>query len=174
MACPDLFEASMLRIRASKFVRQSGKARNMHQDKRKEEIKGSGGAGKTIVLGALERGKKGESKVRAKVIRNTDRNTLKREVKEDVEKGSTLYTDAHSGYDSLNAEYVRLVIDHAQAYVYGKIHTDGIENFWALLKRCIKGTYVSVEPFHLFCYLDEQSFRFNFRKGNDQERFLEA
>jgi len=151
-----------------------GKARNMHASKKREKIKGTGTAGKTIVLGALERGKRGESKVRAKVIRNTDRETLKREVEEAAHKGSTLYTDAHSGYDLLNTEYARLIIDHAQKYVDGKIHTNGIENFWALLKRCIKGTYVSVEPFHLFRYLDEQSFRFNFRQGNDQERFLEA
>lgn len=151
------------------------KARNMHASKKKEKIKGSGTSGKTIVLGALERGaRKGESKVRAKVIKNTDRQTLKREIEEEVKIGSILYTDAHSGYDALNAEYIRLVVDHAQKYVDGKIYTNGIENFWALLKRSLKGTYVSVEPFHLFRYLDEQSFRFNFRKGNDQERFEES
>jgi transposase-like protein len=99
---------------------------------------------------------------------------LKREIESIVEKGSTLYTDAHNGYDDLNAEFVRLVIDHAQKYVDGKITTNGIENFWTLLKRSLKGTYVSVEPFHLFRYLDEQSFRFNFRSETDQQRFIEA
>jgi transposase-like protein len=154
-----------------------GKARFMHKNKKKEKIKGTGTSGKTIVLGALERGdkeKKIPSKVKAKVIKSTDRKTLKREVEQAVEKGSTLYTDAHSGYDELNAEYVRLVIDHAQKYVDGKISTNGIENFWTLLKRSLKGTYVSVEPFHLFRYLDEQSYRFNERQNTDGERFSKA
>ena len=71
-------------------------------------------------------------------------------------------------------EYAHKVINHAETYVKGDIHTNSIENYWSLLKRGIKGTYVSVEPFHLFRYLDEQSFRFNTRKGNDQERFLSA
>lgn len=148
------------------------KARNMHYSKKKEKIGNARGtSGKTIVLGAMQRGPKGQTKVKAKVIKATDRDTLKREVEEAVEKGSTLYTDAHSGYDLLDAEYVRLVIDHAVKYVDGKITTNGIENFWTLLKRSLKGTYVSVEPFHLFRYLDEQSFRYNERKGNDGDRF---
>jgi transposase-like protein len=125
------------------------KARNMHASKKAEKIQGTGTSGKTIVMGALQRGPKGESKVKAKVIKATDRQTLKNEVEAKVEKGSTLYTDGHSGYDLLDAEYVRLVIDHAVKYVDGKISTNGIENFWTLLKRCLKGTYVSVEPFHL-------------------------
>lgn len=152
-----------------------GKACFMHKDKKAEKIKGTGTSGKTIVLGAVQRAtEKGKSKVRAKVIKSTDRPTLKKEIEAEIEKGSTLYTDSHSGYDDLNAEYVRLVIDHAQKYVDGKIHTNGIENFWTLLKSSLKGAYVSVEPFHLFRYLDEQSFRFNFREGNDQERFIES
>ena len=57
------------------------------------------------------------------------------------------------------------------AYVDGQIHTNGLENFWSLLKRGINGTYVSVEPFHLFRYLDEQAYRFNNRKLTDSERF---
>jgi transposase-like protein len=159
----------------TKPIYVGGKARNMHKDKKEQKIKGTGTSGKTIVLGVLQRAtEKGKSQVRAKVIKSTDRKTLKKEVEAEVKKYSTLYTDAHSGYDDLNAEYVRLVIDHAQKYVEGKIYTNGIENFWSLLKRALKGTYVSVEPFHLFRYLDEQSFRYNFRDGNDQERFLES
>jgi transposase-like protein len=150
------------------------KARNMHADKRKEKIQGRGTSGKAIVLGAMQRGPKGETKVKAKVIKSTDRETLKREVESAVEKGSTLYTDAHAGYDLLNADYVRLVIDHAVKYVDGKITTNGIENFWTLLKRALKGTYVAVEPFHLHRYLGEQSFRYNERKGSDQDGFLKA
>lgn len=152
-----------------------GKARNMHAKKRREKIKGTGTSGKTIVLGMLERsGKKGKSQVRVKVVKNTDRKTLKAEVSKEVEKGSILYTDAHSGYEYLAEEYTRLIVDHANIYVIGTIYTNGMENFWTLLKRTIKGTYVSVEPFHLFRCLDEQSFRFNNRDGNDSERFLKA
>jgi len=66
------------------------------------------------------------------------------------------------------------VIDHAEKYVDGQVHTNGIENFWSLLKRTLKGTYVAVEPFHLFRYLDEQTFRFNLRKGTDADRFVKA
>jgi hypothetical protein len=94
---------------------------------------------------------------------------------EHVEAGSTVNTDAHFSYQGLSREYAHVVIDHAEAYVDGTIHTNGLENYWSLLKRSIKGTYVSVEPFHLFRYLDEQAFRFNQRKGlDDYDRFKMA
>ncbi len=83
-------------------------------------------------------------------------------------------TDALMAYRQLDAEYIHKFIDHAETYVKENVHTNGIENFWSLLKRSIKGTYVSVEPFHLFRYLDEQSFRFNTCKGKDVDRFLQA
>ena len=70
--------------------------------------------------------------------------------------------------------YIHHVIDHAETYADGQVHTNGLENFWSLLKRAIKGTYVSVEPFHLFRYLDEQAYRFNNRAGNDGARFFSA
>src|SRR5207302_7833998 len=89
----------------------------------------------------------------------------------DVEAGASVYTDANYSYEGLSASYIHGVIDHAEAYVDGQIHTNGCENFWSLLKRAIKGTYVSVEPFHLFRYLDEQAFRFNERGGTDADRF---
>jgi hypothetical protein len=89
-----------------------------------------------------------------------------------VEAGSALYTDALLSYEGLASDYAHQVIDHAVKYVDGKVHTNGLENFWALLKRGINGTYVSVEPFHLFRYLDEQAFRFNNRKEmTDADRF---
>ncbi len=88
-----------------------------------------------------------------------------------VEAGSALYTDALPSYSGLAQEYAHAVVDHAVAYVDGRVHTNGLENFWSLLKRGINGTYVSVEPFHLFRYLDEQTFRYNHRKLNDGERF---
>ena len=93
-------------------------------------------------------------------------------VRNNVAPGSEINSDSFSSYIGLNAEYTHKVIDHAETYVDGTVHTNGIENFWSLLKRAIKGTYVSVEPFHLFRYLDEQMFRFNNRKDlDDKGRF---
>jgi transposase-like protein len=112
--------------------------------------------------------------VRAKVVPNVRRSTLRPEIKENVAEGSEIFTDALKSYATLSDAYTHAVIDHAECYAKGKIHTNGLENFWSLLKRSIKGTYVSVEPFHLFRYLDEQSFRFNTRKLSDGMRFLSA
>jgi len=152
-----------------------GRARFMHEDKRAEKITGTGGMGKTAVMGLLERhGKDGHSRVKAKVVPNTRRKTLSPEVRENVEEGSEVFTDALKSYSDLSDAYTHQVIDHAECYAKGKIHTNGLENFWSLLKRSIKGTYVSVEPFHLFRYLDEQSFRYNTRKLTDGMRFLSA
>lgn len=115
-----------------------------------------------------------QGEVRTKVIETASARLLNREVREHVAKGSTVYTDQLASYKKLSLDYAHRVINHAETYVKGNIHTNTIENFWSLLKRGIKGTYVSVEPFHLFRYLDEQTFRFNARKGNDQDRFLAA
>ena len=105
-----------------------------------------------------------------KPIANRKKKTLTAEVRQHVEPGANLYTDAIASYEGLS-EFEHGVIDHAEAYVRGKVHTNGLENFWSLLKRAIKGTYVSVEPFHLFRYLDEEPFRFNTRKQRDGQRF---
>jgi transposase-like protein len=145
-----------------------GKARNMHPGKR--TVKGRGSVGKTIVMGLLER----HGEVRTTVIPNTRRKTLHGEVKRNVEAGSTLYTDAFPAYNGLDNAFAHSVIDHAESYVDGHVHTNGVENFWSLLKRMIKGTYVSVEPFHLFRYLDEEAFRFNNRKVSDGDRFVKV
>ena len=149
-----------------------GKARNMRADKRAEKITGTGGKDKTAVMGILERGSKAVgSQVRVKVIDNTKKKTLQSEIREHVLAGSAVFTDALKSYEGLD-EFQHEVIDHAVEYVRGEVHTNGLENFWSLLKRGIHGTYVSVEPFHLFRYLDEQAFRYNNRKGlNDGERF---
>jgi transposase-like protein len=144
-----------------------GLARNMHRDKRARRINGTGGAGKVAVMGLLER----HGEVRCGVVENTKRSTLQGKVREHVESGANLFADALLSYSGLEQDYIHQVINHAEKYVEGNIHTNGIENFWSLLKRSIKGTYVSVEPFHLFRYLDEQSFRFNTRKGKDGDRF---
>ena len=144
-----------------------GKSRNMHVSKRQRRITGTGGKDKTAVMGMLERG----GNVRTIVVPNRKRAALQTEVRKHVEAGAALYTDALPSYAGLAEEYAHAVVDHAVAYVDGRVHTNGLENFWSLLKRGIAGTYVSIEPFHLFRYLDEQSFRFNNRKVNDSSRF---
>jgi transposase-like protein len=146
-----------------------GKARNMHLDKRERRITGTGGKDKTIVFGALERG----GKIRTAVISDRKRAALQVEVKKHVEAGSALYSDALKSYDGLAQEYAHQVIDHAEKYVDGQVHTNGLENFWSLLKRGIAGTYVSVEPFHLFRYLDEQVFRYN-NRGNRENKVTDS
>jgi transposase-like protein len=150
-----------------------GRARNMHADK-KAHVK-AGVVGKVAVMGLLERNSPDRaSRIKVRVVRNVRRHGLQREVKEGVVKGSEIYTDALRSYSGLEQEYIHNVIDHAECYAKGHVHTNGLENFWSLLKRGIKGTYVSVEPFHLFRYLDEQSFRFNERKDNDAGRFVKV
>ena len=145
-----------------------GKARNMHKSRRAEKIKGRGPVGKIVVMGLLER----HGEVRTRVVADRGGETLQGGVRDHVEPGSEVYTDALASYAGLDPEYVHQVIDHAEKYVDGVVHTNGIENFWSLLKRCVRGTYVSIEPFHLFRYLDEEAFRFNTRKDNDSARFI--
>ena len=149
-----------------------GKARNMHLDVKQRRITGTGGRDKTAVMGILERG----GYVRANVVPSRKKSVLQAEVKKHVEAGAALYTDFLLSYDGLASEYVHKVVDHAERYVDGQVHTNGLENFWSLLKRGISGSYVSVEPFHLFRYLDEQVFRYNNRatkerKVTDADRF---
>ena len=147
-----------------------GLARNMHKDKRAEKITGTGPSGKAIVAAVLQRG----GKVRATVVENRRKKSLQQLVRENVEAGSSVYTDALKSYEGLD-EFKHEVIDHAEAYVRENVHTNGLENFWSLLKRGIRGTYVSVEPFHLFRYLDEQAFRYNNREESDDSgRFVTA
>ena len=148
-----------------------GKARNMHLSKRVRRITGTGTKDKTAVMGILERA----GRVKTTVVANRKKAALQSEVKKHVEAGSVLYTDALLSYEELAGQYAHKVVDHAVEYVNGRIHTNGLENFWSLLKRGISGTYVSIEPFHLFRYLDEQSFRCNNRKNmEDQARFEAA
>ena len=150
-----------------------GLAKNMHKDKKKKKITGTGGADKEIVMGVLSRGSgKNPSRViKAKRIVDTTSETLHAEIKKAVETGTTIYTDTHSGYGGLEKDYLHEVVNHAIEYVRDKVHTNGMENFWSLLKRSIKGTYVSVTPPHLDRYVDEQAFRFNERKKDDGTRF---
>src|SRR4029079_12382148 len=119
-------------------------------------------------MGLLER----HGEVRTLVVESTAKPHLQPKVRQHVEPKSEVMTDALASYQGLDADYVHQVIDHAECYVKGNVHTNGLENFWALFKRCIKGTHVSVEPFHLFRYLDAESYRFTNRKTDDSARFI--
>ncbi len=153
-----------------------GKARNMHRGKKARVLGGrTGVAGKVAVMGLLARHtQEGHSTIRMRVVADTRKHTMQPIVREHVKQGASVFTDAHDSYTGLMTDYTHQVIDHAEAYVDGQVHTNGCENFWSLLKRGLKGTYVSVEPFHLFRYLDEQAFRFNGRKATDAERFSDV
>jgi len=141
-----------------------GKAKNKHLSARKQDEP------KMVVMGMLDRSSR---EVRAKVIPNAKRETLQAEILKNIVKVGTVYTDGHVGYDQLNQlRYIHETVNHVNEYVRGNVHTQGIENFWSCLKRTLTGTYVAVEPFHLDSYVDEQVFRFNNRKGkNDEQRF---
>lgn len=152
-----------------------GLSRNMHKARRKEMVQNGFNTAQTVVHGLLERNvRKGHSRVKAHVLRDTRADSIQGPVREYVMKGAELITDAAGAYKGLRSEYEHKFIDHAVTYVRGHVHTNSLENFWCLLKRSIKGTYVCPAPFHLFRYLDEQSFRFNERAGNDGDRFLQA
>jgi transposase-like protein len=152
-----------------------GRAKNMHKSKKARVIRGTGGMDKVAVMGLLQRNSaKGHSVVRADVVTRIRKKQLQAKVRESVRRGAFLFTDALQSYEGLDKEFLHQVIDHAKEYARGQVHTNGLENFWSLLKRTIKGTYVSVDPFHVFRYLDEQCFRFNNRGLNDRGRFVDA
>jgi transposase-like protein len=146
-----------------------GKMKNMHKSRRVKSLSYQGGNGKAIVLGMLERG----GKVRAGVIESRHRNTMQPPIHENVEAGSHVITDELTTYQFVAHDtYIHEIINHVEGYVREHVHTNGIENFWSCLKRGLNGTYVSVEPFHLDRYVDEQVFRFNLRhKHTDASRF---
>src|ERR1700719_2753586 len=145
-----------------------GKARNMHASKRARKITGTGGKDKAVVMGMMERG----GNVRAFVVDNRRKKELQKNVREHVEAGAAIFSDELKSYDGLETDYQHAVINHAVEYVNGNVHTNAMENFWSLLKRGLHGTYISVEPFHLFRYIDEQAFRFNNRNEmTDSDRF---
>lgn len=136
-----------------------GASRFMHSEQRGRMITGRGLGSKAAAFGLLERG----GEVRVFSVPNRKKWALQTRIKENVREGTPIYTDALMSYQGLEHRYAHQVIDHAESYVSGRIHTNGLENFWSLLKRGLKGTYVAVEPFHLFRYLDEQAFRYNNR-----------
>ncbi len=145
-----------------------GKAKNMHASKRaqfkiaRETFIGNAkNVNKATVWGVLDREQR---KVRATVVANVNREALQTAVLDQVAPGSKIYTDEARVYKSLPKEYTHEFVNHVERYVNGRVHTNGLENFWSLLKRGLHGTYVAVEPFHLHRYLDEQMFRYNNRK----------
>jgi transposase-like protein len=147
-----------------------GKSKNMHKSQREKKIRGRGAVGKAIVQGLLERG----GEIRTQIVASTDDETLSRNVRQHVQFGSLVYTDAAPAYGPLALNYFHRWVDHIRNYVSGDVHTNGLENFWALLKRSLHGTYVSVATFHLTRYCDEQAFRYNNRHTNDAGRFAKA
>jgi transposase-like protein len=152
--------AAVVQIDESFF---GGKVKNMHKSKRPKNVSLKGGNTKAIVLGMLERG----GRVRARIIADRTRKSIEPVLKEHIEDGATIHTDEFSVYARLNNRYIHEVVNHAETYVKNHVHTNGIENFWSLLKRGLNGTYISVEPFHLFRYVGEQVFRYNNRATKD-------
>jgi hypothetical protein len=140
-----------------------GKVKNMHKSKRPKIHSASGGGGKAVVMGMLERG----GRVKAQVIADRKKQQLDPVMTQHVEAGANIVTDEFGTYGFLSTPYNREIINHAMEYVNGHVHTNGIENFWSLLKRSLGGTYISVEPFHLDAYVAEQVFRYNNRKDSD-------
>jgi transposase-like protein len=145
-----------------------GKKRNMHMDRALRYEQKGGAQGNTIVQGILDRDLR---KVRAKVVPDVKRDTLQAEVLSQVKYGTKVYTDDAVAYDKLHWRFVHEVVNKTESYVRGRVHVNGMENFWSLLKRGLNGTYVAVEPFHLFRYVDEQVFRYDNRDMNDAQRF---
>ena len=142
-----------------------GKAINMHKARRIKAL-AQGHKGKAIVQGFYDRDVR---QVRAQVVPNVKRETLQNAVLQNIKFGSTVYTDDAVGYDKLKIRFVHDVVNHSVQYVKGRVSTNGLENFWSLVKRTLHGTYVSVEPFHLDRYIDEQVFRFNNRATKDNK-----
>jgi transposase-like protein len=153
-----------------------GKVANMHKERRSRYQAADTKWGKVIVMGMLDRTAR---QIRTEIIPNVDRDTLQSQVLNNVKYGTKVYTDSAPAYSVLARHYIHDFVNHAEEYVNGRVHTNGLENFWSLFKRNLRGTYVSVEPFHMFRYLDEQVFRFNNRgskdaKVNDLDRFNRA
>jgi transposase-like protein len=172
-----------------------GEPKNRHRSKRNQvpkyikdrsgfsvlnpEYKSEAGRGtkKTPVFGLVDRERR---QARAKVVPDVSRETLQAQILNGVSKSTRIYTDENRGYNGIEAkDYIHEAVNHTREYVRGEVHTNSLENFWSLLKRTLRGTYVAVEPFHLDRYLDEQVFRYNNRKTkdnplNDNDRFAAA
>lgn len=152
-----------------------GRAKNMHAAKRERKIRGRGAIGKAPVHGVLQRGdSERPSVVRATVLDNERQESLLGEVRRNVRYGANVYTDSAESYGDLALTHIHRAVDHSTQYAIGNVHTNGLENFWSLLKRSLRGTYIAVAPFHLHRYVAEQVYRFNERTGGDASRFVEV
>ena len=150
--------------------------RKMHADRRRKAHAAGRYSNKASIHGLLDRELR---QIRAKVVPNVKRETLQNAILENVSPSAKLYTDQSVSYMGLDKKFVHEVVDHSREYVRGQVHTNGLENFWSLLKRTLRGTYVAVEPFHMDQYLSEQVFRYNNRatkdnKITDSDRFAVA
>lgn len=150
-----------------------GRVQNMHKHKRIQSV--AKGGNKTVVFGMLERG----GRVKAMTLPGRKKQHIDPAMTANIQEGAHIITDEFATYDVLETPYHREIINHTTNYVSGQIHTNGIENFWALLKRGLRGTYISVTPKHLDRYIDEQVYRFNNRATkdnplNDADRFTLA
>jgi transposase-like protein len=144
-----------------------GKTGNKHPRKKQGKPRGGPG-GKTPVFGVKER----DGRIHAEVVPDVKGDTLKPKLVQAVEQGSSVYTDQSPAYRGLEGfGFDHATVNHAERYVDGRVHTNGLENFWALLKRGLSGTYVSVDPDHLFRYVDERVFAYNLRHHTDFGRF---
>jgi transposase-like protein len=150
-----------------------GKARSMNAKQKRKRGRGTGGTGKVIVMGLLQRHAK-DCKVRVKHVQNAKWPTIQEEIRQHVQPASRVFTDALRSYNGLERDYIHQAIDHAACYAKGKVRTNGLQNSGCLLKCCFRGKHVSVEPFQLFRYFDEEAFRFNNRTDRNGERFLKA
>jgi transposase-like protein len=157
-----------------KFLRDATGMRYRNPDYKSKTGRGTD---KVAIFGMLDREAR---KVRTQVIPKVKREVLMDAILQNIEKGSNIYSDALPAYDSLLLSgFLHQFVNHTKEYVRGEVHTNGLENYWSLLKRGLKGTYISVEPFHLHRYADEQAFRYNNRatKDNpldDSDRFMLA
>jgi transposase-like protein len=152
-----------------------GLEKNKHKSKRTEGSQGRSAKSKAVVMGLLQRGnEKTASQVNASVIADAGAKELKGRINKHVKPGAEVFTDNWAGYKGLDKTHIHAFVDHAVEYVNGRVHTNGMENFWSLLKRMVKGTYVQVSPWHLQRYVEEEGFRFNERKEDDASRFIKT
>ena len=138
-----------------------GRRRNMSNSKRKTLADtGRGPVGKVAVVGAKDRA---SNQVAAKVVRNTDAETLQGFVSDHAAEGATVFTDDATAYDSL--PFAHATVKHSVAeFVNGMAHTNGIESFWSMLKRAHKGTFHKISPKHLDRYVQEFAGKHNIRQ----------
>lgn len=146
-----------------------GREENKHKNKRNAGARGPGG--KAAVFGALG----SNSRVVVRAVADSKKATIQPIMRASVAIGGVIHSDEHKGYKGLSKHYTHETVTHsAGEYVRGKVHTNGIENFWSLFKRGINGIYHQVSPKHLNLYCNEYAYRFNNRQESQQDKFNTA